>query len=444
MDKGGGSVNPQDYYRQVFSRLENSFRRYDYFITTGNELVAEGCDPAFPALASPLDRLGHYTIERALQVHLPIIGERSDWVLMPIDFEIFLGDDNFRLYSDKDTQKTYFEAIMPVAEFIEQMFRSRGMPYLLDYTPSGGHFLFQNQLGKRATRELASIGYLEEDLIKACKYMDPNDLRRRHGVALDAARVFSGLGKLAEYIALLTMDAFRNNTAEGKYPVTISDSLDRCINLDNTWTEGSPFMRSIRSPFSLHKKNQEKYGNYHQPSLVDVIGACFDGKNIEQENNLDVILDCMWDLGKAAAHARRFTGDIPSSNYTLIDFIGEYKQSDLYAFHQDFDRDTDMPRGHALNAAKNEPNIPDWARNILYFPNPKALQSKNLIGLVFDFCIRANWKPKHIGNVLRDLYQDPAYGWTQDFFKDPAEEKANYWARVYSAVALWQTDRLKI
>ena len=435
---------PQHYYNRVYERLEKCFQPYDYFIVTGNELVAEGCDPAFPALAAPLDKLAHYTQERALQVHLPVIGERSRSVLMPIDFEIFLGDDNHRLYSDKQTQKQYFEQIMPVADFIEQIFRSRGLPYLLDFTPSGGHFLFQNHMGDRATQALVEIGNLEEDLVKACTYIDPNDLRRRFGVALDAARVFSGLGKLAEYIALLTMEAFRDNEARGLYPVTISDSLDHCINLDNTWSEGSPFMRTIRSPFSLHKKNQEKYGYYHQPPLVDVIGAVFDGHTAENEKGMDFILDCMWDLEQAAAHAQSVAGTIPDSNDTLIDFIREYQKSDLYAFHRDFDREPDLPRGRALIDAKNEPNLPDWARNILYHPNPAALQPKNLIGFVYDFSIRADWKPKHIGNVLRDLYQDPTHGWTQDFFKYPAEEKANYWARVYSAVALWRTGRLNL
>ncbi|CAB1081271.1 hypothetical protein D1AOALGA4SA_8928, partial [Olavius algarvensis Delta 1 endosymbiont] len=48
---------------------------------------------------------------------------------------------------------------------------------------------------------------------------------------------------------------------------------------------------------------------------------------------------------------------------------------------------------------------------MLYDPNPGALQPNKLIGFVYDFCIRANWKPKHIGNVLRDLYQDPVHGW---------------------------------
>jgi len=435
---------PQDYYRRVFERLEKCFRCNDHFIVTGNELVAEGCDPAFPALAAPMDKLAHYTEERALQVHLPIIGKTSRSVLMPIDFEIFLGNENHRLYSDKNTQKGYFEQIIPVANFIEQIFQSRGMPYVLDYTPSGGHFLFQNPLGERATSALVDIGFLEKDLITACRYIDPNDLRRKHGIGLDAAKVFSGLGKLAEYIALLAMEAFRNNDSKGRYPVTISDSLDRCINLDNTWNEGSPFMRSIRSPFSLHKKNQEKYGNHHQQPLVDVIGTFFDGQTVEQEKDLNVIIDCMWDLEQAAAHGQRFDGDIPSSNDTLIDFISEYQRSDLYAFHQDFDREIDMPRGKALIDAKNETNIPEWARNILFYPNPRALQPKNLIGLVYDFCIRADWKPKHIGNLLRDLYQDPSHGWTQDFFKYPAEEKANYWARVYSAVALWRADQLKV
>ena len=435
---------PQEYYNQVFDRLNNCFKHYDYFIATGEELAAEGCDPAFPALAAPLEQLAHYTVERALQVHLPVIGEKSRSVLMPIDFEIFLGDENHLLYSEKETQKTYFEQIIPVANFIEQIFRSRGLPYLLDYTPSGGHFLFLNPLGEPWTQALVEIGYLEEDLIKACNYIDEQDLRRKSGVALDAARAFSGLGKLTEYIALLTMDAFRDNEAKDLYPVTISDSLERCINLDNTWSEGSPFMRSIRSPFSLHKKNQEKYGNHHQPPLVDVIGAVFDGRAVEQEKDMDHILDCMWDLRLAAAHAQNTNGIIPSSNESLIDFIKEYQKSDLYAFHQEFDGETDMPRGEALRNAKNEPNIPDWARNILYFPNPSALQPKNLIGWVHDFCIHANWSPKHIGNVLRDLYQDQAYGWTQDFFKYPAEEKANYWARVYSAVALWKTGNLNV
>ena len=108
------------------------------------------------------------------------------------------------------------------------------MPYILDYTPSGAHFLFQNLLGYSTSEELQKIGNLENDLIKACNYIDPNDIRRWYGISLDAARVFSGLGKIAEYIALLTMEAFKENESKGLFPVTISDVQDRCLNFDNS------------------------------------------------------------------------------------------------------------------------------------------------------------------------------------------------------------------
>ncbi|MFO7553659.1 MAG: hypothetical protein R6W88_00510 [Desulfobacterales bacterium] len=437
-------MNDREYYYRVIDRLKNCFQLSHYVVATGNELVWEGYDPAFPAAAEPIHHLEHLALQRALQVHIPLIGERSQSVLMPIDFEIFLGEENHMLYEDKAAQRKLFDQVIPVIHFLENIFRSRGMPYILDYTPSGAHILFQNLLGYRATEELRKIGYLEDDLVKACSYIDPGDIRRWYGISLEAARVFSGLGKIAEYIALLTMEAFKGNASMGLFPVTISDSEDRCLNFDNTWNEGSPFMRSIRSPFSLHKKNQEKYGKYHQPPLVDVIGTYFDGNTANEETNVDAVLDCMWDLGKAAGHAQRFSGFIPCSNETLIDFIREYQSSDLWLFHRDFDNENDIPRGLALESAKNEKNIPDWTRQILFFPNPSALQPKKMIGLVYDFLIYAHWKPKHIANILRDIYQNPSFNWTQDFFKYPAEEKANFWARTYSAVALWKTGRLHI
>jgi len=434
----------QKYYHRVIDRLKNCYQFSHYVIATGNELSAEARDPAFPAIAEPVNQLGKLTLQRGLQVHLPVVGERSQSVLMPLDFEIFLAEENHKLYEDKETQRELFDQIIPVIRFLENLFRSRGIPYLLDYTPSGGHILFQNLLGYRATEELKKIGFLEEDLIKACNYIDPDDIRRWYGISLDAAHVFSGLGKIAEYISLLTITAFKDNESSGLLPVTISDSSDRCINFDNSWSEGSPFMRSIRSPFSLHKKNQEKYGKYHQDPLVDVIGTCFDGKNANKETDMDFILDCMWDLEKAADRAQGFSGFIPCSNESLIDFIREYKSSDLYLFHRDFESRENIPRGFALEYAKKEENISDWTRNILYFPNPSALQPKKIIGFVYDFLIHAHWKPKHIANILRDMYQNPAFNWTQDFFKYPAEEKANFWARTYSAIALWKIGRITV
>ena len=439
-DKGAGPA--QTYYRQVLDRLVHCFQFSDTVIAADAELAAAADDPGFPAAAEPLDHLFHLTCERSFQVHVPVLGSRSQSVLMPIDVEIFLGPEQKRLYENAATHRGLFEQTIPVVRFLERVFRDRGMPYLLDYTPSGAHLLFQNLLGYRATAALQALGRLEDDLIAACRVVDPGDRRRRHGVSLDAALVFSGLTRLAEYLALMTLTAFRDNPSVGCLPVMIGDAVDGCLNFDNSWCEGSPFMRCIRSPFSLHKKNRQLYQRKNQPPLVDVAGAYFDGRTVVEEKDLDVVCGCMWDLEKAAEHAQRFSGYIPCSNETLIDFIDEYKSSDLYGFHQDFDGQEDIPRGLALDYARKEGNIPDWARNILFAPNPTALQPKNIIGLVYDFLIHAQWKPKHIANVLRDIYQNPAFNWTQDFIKYPAEAKANFWTRTYSAVALWQTGRL--
>ena len=437
-------MNAHDYYQSVAGRLKRCFRYSDYVVATGSELIAAGADPAFPATAEPLERLEELTVERGLQVHLPVIGKRSQSVLMPIDLELFLKDENHLLYTSPESQKALFSQLIPVFRFLENFFRSRGLPYLLDYTPSGCHILFHNLLGQRATDQLVEIGCLEEDLIRACDYRDPNDIRRRNGVSHEAARAFSGLGKLAEYISLVAMEAFKDNESRGMFPVFISDALDRSINFDNSWSEGSPFMRSIRSPFSLHKKNLEKYGIVDRGPLVDVIGACFDGSQAIEETDMDRILNAMWNLENAAKDARKFSGRIPCSNDTLIDLIQEYKASDLYRFHEDFDGQQDMPAGKALEHARRETRVPDWARDILYHPNPRAVQPKNMIGLIYDFLIRAKWNPKHIANILRDLYQNPSFQWTQDFFKYPAVEKANFWTRTYSAAILWKQGRLSL
>jgi hypothetical protein len=202
-------------------------------------------------------------------------------------------------------------------------------------------------------------------------------------------------------------------------------------------------MRSIRSPFSLHKKNHDKYHMFHHPPLVDVVGASFDGQAAVEESDMDRIVECMWDLEKAAEHSGRFAGVIPSADDSLIGFVREYRSSALFGFHEEFDQTEDLPRGEALERAKRDGRVTDFARSILHHPYPMALQPKNLMGFVYDLLIYADWRAKHVANVLRDLYIDPQYGWGIDFFKYPAEEKAGFWTRTFASLALWKAGRLR-
>ena len=100
-------MNSQEYYQRVVDRLKNCYQFSHYVIAAGHELVAEGYDPAFPAAAEPIHQLENFTLQRGFQVHLPIVGERSQSVLMPIDFEIFLAEENHKLYEDPAARRNY-------------------------------------------------------------------------------------------------------------------------------------------------------------------------------------------------------------------------------------------------------------------------------------------------------------------------------------------------
>lgn len=438
-------MTPQEYYARVFQPLQRCFEGFHYVVAAGDELRADGWSPDFLVAVEPVAELAKFALEKGMQVHLPVVAQQSRSVLMPLDVEVFLLGDNHQLYTNQDAQRYWFGQTVPVLRYLEGLLRDRGLPYLLDYTPSGAHILWHNVIDERATHAVEQIGHhLEPDVIRACEHVDPHDIKRWWGISLPAARVFAGLGRLAEYLSLLTIAAFDEPERTGGLPVTISDSIDRCINLDNSWCEGSPFMRSIRSPFSLHKKNQQKHGMTSHPPLVDVIGTVFDGTTAHGETNVDAVIDCMWNLERSAEHAGQFTGVIPQSNDNLIDLVSDYRRSALFELHQQFDRTEDLPRGEALARIEREPAATDHVRQLVRSPNPLALQPKNMLRLVQDLLVGAEWSPKHIANVLRDLYIDPTHRWTIDFFKYPADQKANFWARTFSALVLLQTGRLTL
>ncbi|MCX7970355.1 MAG: hypothetical protein N3A57_02145 [Negativicutes bacterium] len=438
-------MDEQQYYRTVLDKMEKCFQFSDYVVATGEELVAEGADPAFPAITRSSRELAGLTVERQLQVHIPVIGANSQSVLTPLDFEIYLGEQQHQLYTDKQSQKQYFEQTVPVIDWIKQLLTRRGMPFLLDYTPSGGHILWHNLVDYRYAQEIMKIGYLEEELIVQCQRRIAGDWRRHNGVSWQAASVFSGLTRLADYLALLTIDHFSRQPGNSPgLPVAISDSEERCINLDNSWCEGSPYMRSIRSPFSLHKKNRERFGQRQAPPLVDVIGGYFDGVAMHGEITPAEAVECMWDLKRAAEHADRFSGYIPCANDSLIDFIAEYRASDLYQFHCEFDRQDSLQPGEALYRAERDGRLSAQSRRIINKPNPLAVQPYYMRRLTYDLVVGVGWAPTHVANLLADLYLSDEPRWTQDFRQAyPAAEKAGFWARIFSALALWQTGKIK-
>lgn len=438
-------MTDQDYYRTIFDRLQRTCRGASYVIGAGTELIQHGWRPGGLLVAvEPVDQLWKMAVEWGLQIHVPVIGANCERVLMPMDFEISLSHENFQLYNDMQTQHHYFRKyLMPATKFLESFFIAKQLPFLLDLTPSGGHILFWVEKGTKAWAATAAIGYLDEDLTRCYQYRDPGDIKRRDGIDLAAGRVFSGLGRLSEFIGYIAKNAHQS---EGSIPVTICDSEEKSINYDNSWAGDAAFMRGIRTPFSLHKKNIQKYGMYWQPPLVDVLKTYYDGTELKQNRDFEYLLNCMWSVDKAVQHATDFSGIIPRANDSLAGLIELYKKSGLHAFHQQFDAHPGLPRGAALARALKDASIHHNTRKMIDNPYPAMLQPINLKRFVGDLVLRHSWHPKEVACLIRDLYEHPqqTYWGKMDWFKSPSTTKAEFYGRLYGGMALWECGQLEL
>lgn len=439
-------MNKYEYYKKVFPKLKNLFEHFHYFVGAGKELIDIGWNPNNILVAvEPVDKLYRLSCELGLQVHIPVVGINSEYILAPIDFEISLTGENYKLYENKDSQNFYFlKMVTPLLNYLQKLFLDFRIPYLMDLTPSGGHILFLVKRGTKSWDAFKNIGFLEPDMLNAYKYREDKDIKRRYGVGEDAGLVFSGIGRLAEYIGIRAKKFFGNNI---EYPISFCDSSPQSLNFDISWAADAAYMRSIRTPYSLHKKNIEKY-YMKQDTLVDIIHSEYDGNNLNKNLaniSLQQMLDCMWNLDLAAQYYDRTTGIIPVMNDSIIQLINEYKNSDLYKFHYNFDYEKTLPYGDAVNNLINNPKISQRVKNMLNYPEPSMLQPMQLKPFIEEIVFDLGYSSKFAGCVIRDYYQNCKYHWYGiDWYKYPSEPRAFFWARLYSDVSAFERNKLQI
>lgn len=418
----------REYYYHVFPKLSRGFEYAHYVLGYGQELISHGWDPnGLLVTVEPVDRLWDLSVEKGLEVFVPVVGYDSQSVLWPFDFEIYLSDPA-SLYGSPEPQKWFFERnVIPMADYLAAEFGRLRIPHVLDYTPSGGHFLTQVLRGTEAWHALASIGHLDDSALPGYLYEDPHDLKRNPGIKLDAAYVFSGMGLLSEYLAFRTMQ----NVPQHDLPMTLWDSLPRCMNIDLSWTADPAYMRIIRAPFSAHKKRSQRFRLGPEP-LVDVMGRYYDGEIDIHEKSLDNIIEAMWDLPRAAAHAQHFPGYIPFANEGLVKLVKEYKASSLKQYH-DYCHfgETSLYPGEALHRVLEDSRISGYTRNVVMHPYPRMLQPMVMRRVVGNLS-HVGWHPRHIKDLFEDRYRDARIGWGLDFTKYSPNLKAWAFARQYS------------
>ncbi len=441
-------MNAGAYYRAIFPGLKQSFERSERVLGYGRELIARmGFGPYdLPVTVQPVKELWKLAVEWELEVFVPVLGRGA--VLFPFDFEVALKHENSKLYAGPDSQRHYIRKyIVPVAQYLERHFQERAVPYLMDFTPSGGHLLFYALRGTAGWDAVRDIGALENDLRAAYAWTDASgaDVKRLRPVSDDEGRVFSGLGRLAEYIGLTIIRDARGTidwTESDGMEIHLCDAADKAVNIDVSWAGDPLYMRIMRAPGSLHKKNMNYHGITQYGPLTDAKVAYYDGHVPHRAGSYDDVLAAQWDLGRAAEHNARIPGYIPWANEGLVRLVADYRASGLFRLHQRFDRTADLPRGEARRRALEDGRLHEKSLSMIRHPNPRMLQPEALRKMVRDLVDRG-WEPRHAGNVIRDCYADPFFGWTQNWLKCPAETRANFWARIYAgAHALENGERV--
>jgi len=430
--RGEVSMNESEYYEAVFPKLCNAFEDCYWVLGHGLELIKYGWDPnKLLVTAEPIDQIHKLTVERNLEVYHPIFNKNS--VLFAKDAEIYLSDAS-KLYSNVGSQLHFFEKhMLPVIKHETRLLKRLKVAHMIDLTPSGWHINFKIRQGTQAYEDIKSIGYLDSELREKYLVTVPHDIKRNPAPGLDAGLVFSGIGRLKEYLALRS----RQNAKQHKdAPITISDTEEKCVNEDITDCGDPGYMRIMRSPFSLHKKKRRySLGESLQDIVMVVHNADSNGQYDYYSEDLDYLLACMWDKELAVKHSENITGHIPYiSDEGAANLVNEYKNSDLSEFHYYFDSGDELGPWEALNMAEADPNLNDKTKNFIAYPCPRALQPRALSKFIGDM-LNKGWHPKHIGYLIKDFYHKNL-GWEIDWNKYSRKTRGLFWSRVYSAVAM--------
>jgi hypothetical protein len=215
------------------------------------------------------------------------------------------------------------------------------------------------------------------------------------------------------------------------------------MNMDNSWAAFPGYMRIIRSPFSLHKKNIYKYIQSSEP-LCDVIQVEYNGKDQIRTDDYDYLTKCMWNLELAVEHSKRITGTIPVDHNRIVPLITDrYMSSPLYDFDSSFDNTPDLGPQEAHYRAVRDARISRSDQHMIRYPNPRFLQPKRLKKFIGNL-LEIGWSPKHIGNLITDIYHQPQHKWHENWAKNIASTRANYWARALGSDYLHDKGYLKI
>jgi len=356
------------------------------------------------------------------------------------DVEYFNLDTWHGLYRN---QLTYFELMEPVYQAIEELLAEYNIPHINDCTSSGYHFVSLIPFASPVHRKLERIGFPEETLLEKYSQVHGGDDKRSRILSERAGRGYSAIGRLHEFFCHLIIQRTRESSP---IPVAISDTAvgrmqrgREGMSLDITQYADPLYMRDIRTTFSTHQKHKVYLGKVGRETgrQLPVFATLPRNKLSIQE-----LFKLRKDLRLAADYAKKCSGIIPDASSGWERAIKDYRQSELFAFHQDFDRVSHEPpeRWKHTYWKLDLDAIPPCAASAIRNPTWGILNPTSILNLC-RVLFANGWHPKHIAGLIRSYYETMD-GWNTDWEKYHAATRANFWARIYCGMIATGTDTL--
>ena len=367
---------------------------------------------------------------------------RSVWdkesVLFILDFEYY----NL-LYPAEAYFKPYdvYYKLEEIYRLIKKIYKKYNLNYITIQTGQGYHFVFKLPLTNPLFSKLLSLGYLEPTL--KGKY-STTSARRKRTVPEEVGLVFHTSGRIIEYVCYQIFDSLKDYKG---LPVVFSDvsignKNKEAISLDLSMYADPIYMRDIRVPFSVYQKHRI----YHKfklstQNISPFIVLVRENNNNEYFNSYKEIIDARTDVKKVVNLAEQISCKIPDCGDGLCNLIEDYKSSQLYKLHKNFDScEHDDPSIWYKTYDKFDTKVlPPCVRHCLEHPNDHLLKPTNLQTLT-RVLLKLNWHPKHIAGLVRSKYERD-YGWGDTWYKYDAASRANFYVRIYSDLVLTGVDK---
>lgn len=355
--------------------------------------------------------------------------------LLHLDLEYVNFDSPVEAFVDP---QRCFELQQPVVKVIESLLLEWGIQPLHLITGQGHHFVWRIGRGSEVAGRLGKLCPAPE-LIAPCMERVPARFRGTIGAGDQA--VFAALSLLIEYVAHRIQQAAAPLTQVpvGLTAVHVGPAASgrrEMISIDISEYGDPLHTRVIRMPFT----------NYRKPWMTGLVGdlGIAEFRSIPlHEMDFPQALQIRQAEAEVLDLARRACVRIPQQEEGTRRLLEEYQVSSLRRFHEDFYSAQHDARERWPHTYGRTPlaGLPVCIRHLLEFPNDLLLKPAGM-QMVTRALLAEGWHPRHIAGLICSKFENPAFGWGNDWSDYEAATRADFYTRLFAGLYLTGLDRL--